>query len=107
MVKMDSMKRFALPFVVPLLLLCLAPMPYGYYLLVRYVAMIVFAVLAHLYYKERQMAWSGIFMALAVLFQPFIKFALGRTMWNVVDVIIAVLLIVLWIKERNILTQKI
>ncbi|WP_326936554.1 DUF6804 family protein [Flavobacterium sp. PL11] len=27
-----------------------------------------------------------IYVALALLFQPFIKIALGRTIWNIVDV---------------------
>ena len=38
------------------------------------------------------------FAALALLFQPFFKIALGRTMWNVVDVLVAVGLIVLIVK---------
>lgn len=29
-------------------------------------------------------------IALAILFQPFIKIALGRTIWNIVDVIVGV-----------------
>lgn len=36
-----------------LLLLCLAPMPYGYYQLVRFIAMTVFGVLAWLFYTTR------------------------------------------------------
>ena len=42
------------------------------------------------------------FGTLALLFQPFVKVALGRTMWNVVDVAVAILLIVLWRKEGEI-----
>jgi len=77
-----------------LLLLCLAPMPYGYYEFVRFIAMVIFGVMAYKYCETRQMNWAVTFGALAVLFQPFIKIALGRMMWNVVDVIVAVLLIV-------------
>lgn len=40
-------------------------------------------------------------MEKALLFQPFVKVALGRTMWNVVDVVVAIGLIVLYYKERN------
>ncbi|MBQ6064697.1 MAG: hypothetical protein IJK87_13900 [Prevotella sp.] len=39
------------------------------------------------------------FGALALLFQPFVKVALGRMMWNVVDVIVAILLIALYLRE--------
>ena len=76
-----------------LLLLCLAPMPYGYYQLVRFVAMVAFAVMAWNYYEKKQEVWAIVFGALALLFQPFVKIALGRLVWNVVDVVVAVLLI--------------
>lgn len=84
-----------------LLLLCLAPMPYGYFLLVRFVAMVAFAVMAYRYWERKQSTLTITFGALALLFQPFAKIALGRTMWNVVDVIVAAVLIVLWVKEQR------
>ena len=87
-------------FIAVFLLLCLAPMPYGYYQLVRFVAMVVFAILALNYYKEKKNELSIIFGALALLFQPFLKVALGRMMWNVVDVAVALLLIALYWKEK-------
>ena len=34
-----------------------------------------------------------LYVILAVLFQPFFKLALGREMWNGVDVLVAILLI--------------
>lgn len=76
-----------------LLLLCLAPMPYGYYTLVRFAAMIVFCVMTYKYYQAKKEGLAITFGALALLFQPFIKIALGRTMWNVVDVAVAIFLI--------------
>ena len=84
-----------------LLLLCLAPMPYGYYQLVRFVAMVVFGVMAYKYYEEKKNVLAITFGALALLFQPFVKVALGRTMWNVVDVAVAIGLIVLFIIEKD------
>lgn len=84
------------------LLLCLAPMPYGYYQLVRIVAMIGFAIMAYHFYEKELMPLAITFGGLALLFQPFVKIALGRTMWNVVDVIVAVGLVVLWWKEQRI-----
>lgn len=78
-----------------LLLLCLAPMPYGYYQLVRFVAMVVFAVMAYQYVQEKRNTLAVVFGALALLFQPFLKIALGRTIWNIVDVVVAILLVTL------------
>lgn len=79
----------------------LAPMPYGYYQLVRFVAMVVFGVMAYKYYEEKKNELAITFGMLALLFQPFVKVALGRTMWNVVDVAVAIGLIALFYKERN------
>lgn len=84
-----------------MLLLCLAPMPYGYYTLVRFAAMIVFGVMAYKYYQVKKEGLAITFGALTLLFQPFIKIALGRTMWNIVDVVVAVLLIILFFTENK------
>lgn len=54
-----------------LLLLCLAPMPYGYYMLVRWSAMVVFAVTAFNYYaennKELAVTFGGIGIAVSTI----------------------------------------
>ena len=84
-----------------LLLLCLAPMPYGYYQLVRFVSMMVFAVMAYQFYNEKREGWAICFGALALLFQPFVKIVLGRTMWNIVDVVVAIILLFMAFNEKN------
>ena len=76
-----------------LMLICLAPMPYGYYILVRFVAMVAFGLMAYQYNKRQKEIASVVFGVLAVLFQPIYKIALGRIMWNVIDVAVAALLI--------------
>lgn len=77
-----------------LLLLCLAPMPYGYYQLVRFVSMVVFGVIAVRSWNEERQGWAITFGSLALLFQPVVKIALGRMMWNIVDVVVAIILVV-------------
>lgn len=84
-----------------LLLLCLAPMPYGYYQLVRFISMVIFVVMAYRYWNQEKKGLAVTFGALALLFQPIFKVALGRTIWNIVDVIVAVGLIVLFFYHRN------
>lgn len=84
-----------------MMLLCLAPMPYGYYMLVRFVAMVTFSVMAYQYYMRRKVAASCIFGVLALLFQPIYKIALGRVTWNVIDVLVAGLLIALFVMEKR------
>jgi len=78
-----------------LLLLCLADMPYGFYELVRFAAAAAFAYLSYDYFKAKKDGMGFTFAGLALLFQPFLKISLGRTIWNIVDVIVAVGLICL------------
>lgn len=78
-----------------LLLLCLFKMPYGYYTLMRLAATVGFVYMAYKYYEMKKEALVWNFGALALLFQPLVKIALGRDIWNIVDVAVAVLLVVL------------
>lgn len=93
------MKQILKVIIAILLFLCLADMPYGFYILVRFVATAVFAYLSYDYFRAEREGLGLAFAALAVLFQPFFKFALGRAMWNVVDVIVAIGLIYLIILD--------
>lgn len=73
-----------------LLLLCLIDMPYGFYTLVRFAATAAFAYLAYDSFKSKEDGKGFIFAALTLLFQPFFKVTLGRTIWNIVDVVVAI-----------------
>lgn len=81
-----------------LLLLCLADMPYGFYQLVRFVAAGAFAYMSYDYFKRNDDKLGLVFAALALLFQPFFKVALGRVLWNIMDVLVAVALVYLIVK---------
>ena len=87
--------------IVILLLLCLLPMPYGYYQLVRFVAMVYFAYKAYRYSNLKQQTLMITFTSLTLLFQPFFKIALGRVIWNGVDVVVALFLIYLMYKKNK------
>ena len=76
-------------------------MPYGYFMLVRFISMVAFLIIAYHFYEEKKKVLVITFGALAILFQPLFKIALGRNIWNIVDVVVAMLLIYLWIQERN------
>lgn len=87
---------------VVLLLLCLAKMPYGYYELVRMISLVGFVILGYQLYHEKRIIEAIIYFGLALLFQPLFKIALGRQIWNIVDVIIALgLLISIFIFPKN------
>lgn len=73
-----------------LFFICLADMPYGFYQFVRFVAMLGFAYLAYSANEQSNKNEVFIYIGLALLFQPFMKIALGRTIWNIVDLIVGV-----------------
>jgi hypothetical protein len=77
-----------------LLFLCLADMPYGYYQFVRLAAAIFFVVAAINEFQDNRNSVGFIFIGLAILFQPLVKIALGRELWNIVDVIVGIGLLV-------------
>lgn len=72
-----------------LLLLCWLPLPYGYYMFIRWAGLCLFGYLALKEFSEGKSQKAFIYLALAILFQPFIKIALGRMLWNVVDTAVA------------------
>ena len=85
-----------------LFFLCLADMPYGFYQFVRFVALIGFAILAYQANQQGKQTEMIIYGALALLFQPFFKIALGRELWNIVDVVVGIgLLISIFIKPKE------
>ncbi len=77
-----------------LLFICLADVPYGYFQFVRFIAMIAFGLLAAKASQEGNQNEMIIFGALALLFQPIFKISLGRELWNVVDVIVGIGLLI-------------
>ncbi|SDH29856.1 DUF6804 family protein [Winogradskyella thalassocola] len=83
-----------------LLLLCLLDMPYGFYQFVRFAALVGFGVLAFRANEENNKTDMVIYGTLALLFQPFFKIALGRDIWNIVDVVVALGLIFTLFKKK-------
>jgi len=82
-------------FIALLLFICLADMPYGYYQFVRFAAACFFAYSAYYENEKGKNELAIVFVILALLFQPFFKVALGRELWNLVDVIVGIGLIIL------------
>ena len=80
-------------FLAILLILCLLKLPYGYYQLVRFGSFFGFLFLSYKANLSKNEKLMILFIALALLFQPFFKIALGRTIWNIVDVLVAVFLL--------------
>ena len=77
-----------------LLFICLADMPYGYYQFVRFAGLVGFTILAYKAHEQGSQTEMIIYGGLALLFQPFFKIALGRQIWNIVDIVVGIGLII-------------
>jgi hypothetical protein len=87
---MEKIIKIGLAF---LLLGCLANMPYSYFQIVRFLGLIGFGFLA---FQEKEKGNEGYFflwLSSAILINPIFKIPLGRELWNVIDVIWAILLL--------------
>lgn len=85
-----------------LFFLCLADMPYGYYQFVRFIGLVGFVILAYQANQQGKQTEMIIYGALALLFQPLFKIALGRELWNIVDVVVGIgLLISIFMKPKE------
>ena len=82
-----------------LLLLCLGDMPYGFYILVRILTTIFALTLVFNFFEQKKNEIAFFWCAVALIFQPLIKIPLGKELWNIVDVIVAVAIIILIIKD--------
>lgn len=71
-------------------LIALAPLPYDYYTLLRIVVSGAAALIA---WREAQSgttrAWFWVFVATAIVFNPFIPIHLSRDIWFYIDLAIA------------------
>lgn len=63
--------------------------------------MVGFVVLAYQANTKKEQVQFFIFIALALLFQPFLKVSLGRELWNIVDVIVGIYLLISALRENK------
>jgi len=89
-----------------LFFLCLADMPYGYYQFVRFIGLVGFAILAYQAHQQNNQTGTIIYGALALLFQPFFKISLGRELWNVIDVVVGIGLLVSIFSTNKLSNEK-
>lgn len=99
---MDKLTNIVIIFLAVLLFICQVDMSYGYFEFVRFIAMSGFAFLAFKSNELGRQTEMVIYIALAILFQPFLKIALGRELWNIVDVVVGIGLIISVFAKRKV-----
>lgn len=95
------MKKLIKVILAVLFFACLFKLPYSYYQLVRFLALIGFAFLAFESFKDENQLGMIVYIGLAILFQPLIKIALGRELWNIVDVVVGIGLLISIFMEKD------
>jgi hypothetical protein len=80
-----------------MLLLAIAPWPYGYYQLLRFVVCGTAAYVAFLAYNWQKLWVVWIFGFVAVLFNPLLTIHLSREIWQPIDIICGMFFIVIMI----------
>jgi hypothetical protein len=76
-----------------MLLGALAPWPYGYYQLLRFVVCGVSVYVSFLAYNWHKLWATYLFGFIAVLFNPLIPIHLSRELWQPIDAVCAILFI--------------
>jgi hypothetical protein len=76
-------------------------MPYGFYQFVRFTALIGFGILAYQANENDNQTELIIYGALALMFQPFFKISFGRDLWNIIDVVVGIGLLISVLKEKT------
>lgn len=78
---------------ISLLLICLLDMPYGYYQFVRVTCLVGFGYLAYIEYQDKNIVLFLLFLIGSILFNPVVKLNLGRQVWQIADVLFAIILL--------------
>jgi hypothetical protein len=70
-----------------MLVAALGPWPYDYYMLLRMIVCVAAALLALLAYRrsDELTIWFGVFVTLAILFNPILPIHLTRSVWTILD----------------------
>ncbi len=76
-----------------LLIAAVGKHPYGFYMVLRLVITVGAAYWAWRVYKAGQRAWTWMFVAVALLLNPFLPIRMQRAQWQPIDLYLGILLI--------------
>lgn len=79
-------------FTIAVLLVAIAPLPYSYYMFLRWA--VTLSACIHIYFGFTRKRWAAvaIFIALAVLFNPIVPVYLSKVVWMILDFLAAALM---------------
>jgi len=84
-----------------MLLLAIPPLwPYGYYLLLRIIVCVTAVALSLGAHRKEKLGWMWTMIIIAIIFNPLIPFHLGKEIWSIVDLAVAVIFVISIFKLR-------
>lgn len=97
---METVLKILVKIIISILfVVCLFKMPYGYFQLVRFAGMASFIWFAYLDNEKNDKSLVILWVCSAILINPFIKILLGRTIWNIVDIVWALIILATLVKD--------
>lgn len=82
-------KNIATGVAMVMLLLALAPWPYGYFMLLRWVVAITAGLLVYTAHQTEGNAWVVVGVIVLILYNPIAPVHLSRDIWPILDVVTA------------------
>lgn len=77
-----------------LFFICLTQMPYDYYMILRVVSSLFFLLLSYYEWNDDKKPLGIFWFYSAILMNPIAQVHLGRFLWNIVDVIWSIILLI-------------
>ena len=85
------------------MVLAALPLPgIGYYSFLRFITFVGTATIIYYCYTDKQNKWIPFLALILILFNPFIPFHLGKTVWGYANIASAVFFAVLWFNLKRI-----
>ena len=77
-----------------LLVIAVLPLPYGYYMLLRLLITASAAYVAYKNFNKEIPVWGIVFVIVALLFNPLYVVHFDKTLWVIIDILVASLFII-------------
>ena len=72
-----------------LLVMAVLPLPYGYYMLLRLLITASAAYVAYKNFNKEMPVWGIVFVIVALLFNPLYVVHFDKTLWVIIDILVA------------------
>lgn len=98
------MKKLSIISWVMIAMLCIAILPlhtYGYYVLLKFVICGGCGYLATQAFSSNRMGWVWLLGVTAVVYNPFFRFPLGRSLWTLINIATIVELVLVSFARRR------